>query len=246
MSESTPNQPTFVFDDLPLHWQMTRAEKYAFVSLLEYARPETAIEIGTYRGGSLQVLSKLAGRVISIDISPDCRSQLSDRFVNVEFLAGKSRDVLPGVLERIRENGESLGFVLIDGDHSADGVRDDINLVLGHVPSRPVYVVFHDSFNPDCRRGILAADWKQCPHVHYVEVDFIPGVYHFNRFDTALPRSMWGGLAVAVMLPEARAGDLTIHQSQEGLFKTVRNSSRLSPAKHFHAMLDKISRALHR
>jgi hypothetical protein len=49
----------------------------------------------------------------------------------------------------------------------------------------------------------------------------VPGVYHFEAFDTAMPRSMFGGLAVAVMRPERRVGPLIIHQCQKGLFETV-------------------------
>jgi len=225
---------------------MTRAEKYAFASLLQTASPDTAIEIGTYRGGSLQIISRAARKVYSVDISPSCRETLSADFPNVEFRTGPSREILPGVMKDIADSGESLGFVLIDGDHSAQGVRGDINLVLQHIPTRDVYIVFHDSFNPACRKGILSADWQACPYVHYVEVDYIPGVYHYDRFDTALPRSMWGGLALAVMKPEKRSGPLEIHESQKGLYKTILRGSNMSPGKHFAVFIDKLRRAFHR
>ena len=110
--------------------------------------------------------------------------------------------ILPPLLDRISGRGEELGFVLIDGDHSTEGVRSDINAILRYKPSRPLFIVFHDSFHPPCREGILTADWAACEHVHFVEIDFVPGVYHFEAFDTATPRSMFGGLAVAVMRPE--------------------------------------------
>jgi hypothetical protein len=221
MMASTPNSPTFVFDDLPLHWQMTRCEKYALASILEMANAGVAIEIGTYKGGSLQVISKRAGKVYSIDITPECRETLGGRFNNVEFITGDSTRILPGLLRKIAEAGEQLGFVLIDGNHSTEGVKSDINAVLKYVPIRPVYVVFHDSFHPPCREGILAADWGQCDYVHYVEIDFIPGVYHREAFDTARPKSMFGGLALALMRPEKRAGEITVCQSQQGLFEAV-------------------------
>jgi hypothetical protein len=226
MKTSTPNEPTFIFENLPLHWQMTRCEKYAFASLVEFAKPEVAIEIGTYQGGSLQVISKTADRVYSIDVSPDCKARLGEYFGNVEFLTGESKQRLPPLLKSIMKKNEPLGFVLIDGDHSADGVRNDINAVLQYVPIRPLYIVFHDSFHPPCRQGILAADWHLCPYIDYVEVDFIPGVYHAEAFDTAEPRSMYGGLSLAVMLPEKRTGEIKIHQSQKGLFETVFPHSR--------------------
>jgi hypothetical protein len=221
MIKSNPNEPTFLFDNLPLHWQMTRCEKYAFASLIESADPDVAIEIGTYKGGSLQVISKKAKRVYSIDTSPECKETLGEHFDNVEFLTGDSKQLLPSLLDRIRNKNESLGFVLIDGDHSAEGVLNDINAVLQYEPVRPLYIVFHDSFHPPCREGILAADWHLCPYIHYVEVDFIPGVYHYEAFDTAQPRSMYGGLSLALMLPEKRTHELIIHQSQKGLFDTI-------------------------
>ena len=55
--------------DLQIEWQMSRAEKYCFIHLLQHLKPETAIEIGTYIGGSLQVISKFSKQVYSIDIS---------------------------------------------------------------------------------------------------------------------------------------------------------------------------------
>ncbi|HUF08111.1 MAG TPA: class I SAM-dependent methyltransferase, partial [Rhodothermales bacterium] len=151
-----------------------------------------------------------------------------DHFDNVEFMTGDSTRLLPPLLERISSNKESLGFVLIDGNHSTEGVRADVNAVLKYEPIRPVYVVFHDSFHPSCRQGILSADWHLCPYVHYVEVDFIPGVYHYEAFDTARPRSMHGGLCLALMLPQERTDELVIHQSQKGLFDTVFAQSRHS------------------
>ena len=67
--ESNPNSPTFLFNDLPLHSQMTRCEKYALASILEAADPDVAIEIGRNKGGSLQMISEKARKVYSIDIS---------------------------------------------------------------------------------------------------------------------------------------------------------------------------------
>ena len=238
--KSDPNGPTFLFDDLPLHWQMTRCEKFGLASLLRAAQPEVAMEIGTYKGGSLQLISAHSEKAYSIDISPDPRDTLSDYFRNVEFLTGKSDLLVPEVLRQVRERGENLGFVLIDGDHSAPGVRSDIEAVLRHKPTTPVYVVIHDSFHPPCRKGILDASWQECPYVHYIEVDFIPGVYHLHAFDTAPPKSMFGGLAVALMRPEQRAHELTIHQSQKGLFETVLKHSCHLKSRGFRDLLRRI------
>ncbi len=128
-------------------------------------------------------------------------------------------------LQKLQVQGDALGFVLIDGNHSTEYVRADINNVLSYTPIRPLHIVFHDSFNPDCRAGILSAAWQECPYVHYVEVDFVPGVFHQESKESAQPKSMWGGLACALMLPEPRKHPLTIHQSQKGLFDVVFSAS---------------------
>lgn len=241
--KSNPNEPSFAFDHLPLHWQMTRCEKYAFNKILEHANPEIALEIGTYKGGSLQVIAKVAQKVFSLDINSKSQDALKPLFKNVEFLSGDSKTLLPTLLARLETDRAPLGFVFIDGDHSTEGVRADINAVLRFKPNRPIFVVFHDSFNPECRSGILTADWHGCPYVHYVEIDFIPGVFHFEAFDTAPARSMYGGLALALMLPEKRNFDLQIHESQRGLFEAVfKNSCHLKSNENLIVRTKKILR----
>jgi hypothetical protein len=225
---SNPNVPTFIFGDLPFHWQMTRCEKYALVSILEAADPDVAIEIGRNKGGSLQVIAKKARKVYSIDVSSEHDRRIEEKIENANLMLGDSRDVVPSLIDRIEEKGESLDFILVDGDHSTEGVRSDLNNVIRYEPDSPCYVVFHDSFHPPCREGILSADWEKSDHVHYVEVDFIPGVYHHQEFDTAQPRSMYGGLSLALLLPEKRTESLTIHQSQRGLFESTLSNSRHS------------------
>jgi hypothetical protein len=246
MITSNPNSPTFKFDDLPLEWQMTRCEKFAFNALVQEVKPSVAIEIGTYRGGSLQILSKYSDSVISIDISPDCKQSLAGRFDNVEFMTGESRSILPPLLKRLETEGKDLEFVLIDGEHTTSGVSRDINDVLTYKPSKPLYIVFHDSFNPACRAGILGAKWSECPYVHFVEVDFIPGVFHAEAFDHAEPRSMYGGLAVALLLPHKRDHPLVINQSQEGLFDVVLRKSchSTSPVAWMANILRKVFKKL--
>ncbi|WP_218933371.1 class I SAM-dependent methyltransferase [Rubripirellula lacrimiformis] len=208
-----------------MHWQMTRCEKFAFSKLIETAAPQVAIEIGTYKGGSLQTVSKFSEKVYSLDIDPDCKSQLGPLFPNVDFRTGDSKSMIADVLAEIKHSGMELGFVLIDGDHTTEGVRGDIEALFQHVPTRDVTVVFHDSFNPAVREGILSAAWQDCPFVEFVEVDFIPGVFHHQAFDTAEAGSMYGGLAVAKLSPQSRTGPVKIHQSQQGLFDVVYQSS---------------------
>lgn len=204
-----------------LHWQMTAGERFALQDLLRRLSPDVAVEIGTYMGGSLQVLSRFSREVVSVDIDPGVPGRLQGMFPNVSYRTGRSAELLPEILTSFVAAGRHVGFVLIDGDHSALGVCRDIQAVLSVAPRGRLVVLMHDSFNPDCRRGIVSADWAACPYVHAVEVDFVPGVYHESPHDTAAERSMWGGFACAVIDPVARKGQLEIRQSQQGLFRAV-------------------------
>jgi hypothetical protein len=198
-------------------WQMDPAERLALTALLDHLRPAVSVEIGSKYGGSLAVLSRYSQRVVSLDIDPEVPNRLA-RFQNVEFVIGDSRRTLPGVLGRLREQGAPLGFALVDGDHSADGVRDDCDAFLEKRPLSTLYVLMHDSSNPDVRRGILEAGWGRCPFVHAVEIDLVPG----SMKDAPLTRELWGGFALAVLEPADRVGPLTVRASGDVGYRTLR------------------------
>jgi len=214
-----------------LHSQMTTCEWMALQHILSGLRTKRAVEVGTYKGGSLQVLAHFCECVDSIDIDPSIANSLANLFCNVTFHTGSSAELLPSVLRSDGKGCEPVGFVLIDGDHSTEGVRRDINAVLSVPPSCEMVVLMHDAFNPDCRAGILSANWQLCPHVHEVEIDYIPGVYHQHAYDSAAARTMWGGFACALLKPEARQGDLVISQRQKGLFEAVLLQSSHAPQR---------------
>ncbi len=111
-------------------WEMSRAEAFALIMLLRELTPDYAIEIGTSQGGSLSVISRFAKRVYSIDIDPTCHERLGLQYPNTEFIAGHSQEILPPLLRQLQEAEHSLEFVLIDGDHSQNGVNRDIENVL--------------------------------------------------------------------------------------------------------------------
>jgi hypothetical protein len=188
-------------------WEMSPAEQTALVFLLQQLRPRAAIEIGTRFGGSLQVLSRFCRRVWSLDIDPDVPERLRGRFANVEYVIGPSEQTLPRLLVRLQASGEELGFALVDGDHSAEGVRRDLDHLLRYTPNVPFFIVMHDSFNPRCRRGIKTANWAANPYVHAVELDFVPGSVHPSP---AFRGQLWGGLALACLNPHTRQGPIEV------------------------------------
>jgi len=230
--KSNVNSPFLLEDIYPLEWHMSRNDKFCFITLLEKIKPTLAIEIGTYKGGSLQVLSHFSKKVYSIDILPEVK-ELSNHFKNVEFLTGQSQQLVPSLLSN-NEVQSNLEFVLIDGDHSSNGVKNDINHFLNFIPQKPLYIIFHDSFNPTCRKGIKASRFNSCKYVHYVELDYVGGVFNPNN----LYREMWGGLALVIMLPYQRTKELVINESQKKHFSiTYLHSIHLLKDSFFYLFL---------
>jgi hypothetical protein len=215
-SASDARERFSVHDD----WWMTDAERLALTALLSVLRPECAIEVGVYRAGSLSVLARHSKKVYALDIDPQCEALFASQFSNVQFVTGDAKDTLPQALQQIAAAGEALSFILIDADHSREGIQRDINSVLRFTPTRPLYLLMHDSFNPECRRGMIDADWSTNPHAHVVELDFVPG-----RFVTAEEpdsfREMWCGFALAVLLPERRTGPFVLHENESLAFRTA-------------------------
>lgn len=227
----------FITDPM-LDWQMSRSEKYCLINLLATLSPEISIEIGTYKGGSLQVISKYSQKVYSIDISPAPKNFLENKFKNVAFLIGDSSVLLTDIFKEIDKEDKKLGFVLIDGDHTKKGVSKDLNTILSYPHKHPFTIIMHDSFNPQCRKGIRSIDYSRYPGVEYVELDYIAGSFWHN--DTY--REMWGGFAMIRVDPSKTNSGVSINESQKGLFQQTRLASVhllkdplrfLSPLKKF-------------
>ena len=210
--------------DLDLTWQMDYCERACLIAILQNLRPEFGIEVGTFSGGSLAALSRFSQRVFSLDINPLSSQRLEGRFPNVTYAVGDSKVELPRVLEQVERLQSGPIFILVDGDHSRSGVLADLSNVLKFRPRFPTVVMCHDSFNPDCRRGMIEAPWASNPHVHLVELDFERGgIFEVTQ------GVMWGGLALAVMLPERRQVPLLIGQRHQMLFNAI---YRQSPHRH--------------
>jgi hypothetical protein len=198
-----PNVPT-------ANWQMLTAERMALTGLLARLRPRHALELGVYYGGSLSLIAQFCERAWALDIDPAVPSRFSVP-PNVDLRIGAADRLLADTLSELDAAGVALNFVLIDADHSAEGVRRDIETVIRrpNAPREPLVVAIHDSGNPGCRRGIATAGWATSPYVHGVELDFVPGqiVEHGIRDGKG---EVWGGLALAFISPHPRSGDLVV------------------------------------
>jgi hypothetical protein len=205
------------------HWQINDSERLALTALLSRHRPRCSIEVGTYRGGSLSLISQYSEMVFSIDTDPAVSENLA-YLKNVSFLTGPSFVILPLLLKELDHSGIAVDFILIDGDHSAEGVRGDLSIVLSYVPRKPLFMMLHDSFNPGCRSAMLKAEWGRSGYVDFVDLDFIPGrlVEHGGEGQG----EMWGGLALAYLTPEIRKGNLILNVSADRMYKIMNNAPR--------------------
>jgi glycosyltransferase involved in cell wall biosynthesis len=208
------------------NWQMHDSERLALTAVLVNHRPRCSIEVGTFEGGSLSLLSQYSELVFSIDVDPTVAGKFG-RFRNVSFLTGTSAAVLPLLLRELETAGLPVDFILIDGDHSRAAVKRDIESVLGYTPQGPLFAMFHDSFNPDCRSGMLEVDWNQSPYLHWVDIDFVPGriVEHPGPFRGQL----WGGLALAYFAPGRRTSPVAVNCSAAEMFRVMSEYATQSP-----------------
>jgi hypothetical protein len=175
----TPDEVAGRFSERCDGWLMTDAERLALTEWLDEIRPEVAIEVCVYRAGSLTALARTSRKVYAKDIDPVCETNFSSDFENVEFVAGNLIQTLPAMLTRLQAEYAPLGFILIEADHSRDGNWRNIESILQIVPDHPLYVLMHDSFNPECHRGMREAHWSVIPYVQLVELDLV-----FDQFVT--------------------------------------------------------------
>ena len=191
-------------------WQMMQWERVGLAGVLATVRPKGALEIGVFHGGSLGLISRYAEHVIGIDLDEAVLQRVHPPR-NATLRIGASKDLIPQALAEF-ESRMPLNFVLVDGDHSREGVRRDLELLLAYLPSEPLVILMHDSANAETRGGILAVDWLANHYVKFVDCDFVPGqiIEHTVEGTRA---EIWGGLALAYLDPRPRVGLPEIRQS---------------------------------
>ena len=95
-----------------------------------------------------------------------------------------------------------MDFVLVDGDHSADGVRQDLEHLLASDALQRSVILIHDTCNDEVRRGPVTARLASVRRVRYVDLDFVAG--HLSRGDP-YHHELWGGLGLALVTSKRAA-----------------------------------------
>jgi hypothetical protein len=178
----------------PSPWQMTFGERAALEGILAQMRPATAIEIGTAEGGSLQRIAHHSDRVHSFDlVAPQPEAAA---LKNVTFHTGDSHLLLPELLGRLAAERINVDFVLVDGDHSADGAERDLRDLLVSDAIRRTVIVLHDTINDLVREGFRRIDYASERKVVYADLDVVGG--HLG-YGGPFHHELWGGLGIIVV-----------------------------------------------
>jgi len=181
-------------------WQMSFGERAALEGLLAQLRPRLSIEIGTAEGGSLARIAAHSEVTHSFDLVAPHESVRT--LPGVTIHTGDNHELLPRLLGELSEASENVDFVLVDGDHSTEGVRRDVEDLLESPAIARTLIVMHDTMNEVVRAGLEQVSYGAYPKVAYVDLDFVAG-YMFR--EPSLKHELWGGLGL-VVVDSARAG----------------------------------------
>ena len=191
-------------------WLMSAREKLTLIGLLHCLKPSRVIEFGYHRGGATKWLSQFSEKVITVDVN-EFVSDAPNLFQNVEAWNCPTLEAI----EKIKGDNLYYDLAIIDADHSRKAVAKDVAGLLGHAD----IILMHDSFNPECRKGMLDSLSKQRTHAYYL--DFISAV---NKHD-----GLWGGLAIA--WKSEKPGSYSEFERECSPFTplAIQNSLRISP-----------------
>jgi len=181
-------------------WQMTLGERAALEGLLARLKPALAIEIGTAEGGSTRCLGRHCAEIHSFDLTHP--AGLADELPMLTTHTGDSHELLPAFLERLTAAGRRVDFVLVDGDHIAEGVRRDVEDLLASPAVDGAAIVLHDAANDEVRAGLRAAGLDTHPSVAYLDLDFVAG--HLSAPGRPYEGQLWGGLGLVIADAAAR------------------------------------------
>jgi hypothetical protein len=212
---------------------MSFGERAALEGMLAQLRPELSIEIGTAEGGSLSRIAGHSEEVHALDLAPPPDGVPA----NVEMHVGDSRQILPELLERLAAEGRNVDFALVDGDHTAAGVRTDLTNLLASPAVGRTVILMHDTMNETTRAGILSVPFADFAKVRYVEIDLLAG---YMGAEGPFEGQLWGGFGLVLVdeqadpgIPGGLDGDPRYHDAHT----MIERAGRGSPAAALRRLL---------
>jgi hypothetical protein len=191
-------------------WLMSAREKLGLIGLLHCLKPKKVLELGYHRGGATKWLSQFSEQVITVDVN-EFVSNAPNLFHNVEAWNCPTLEAT----SRIKKENLFFDLAIIDADHSRQAVYADINGIINHSD----IILMHDSFNPECRKGMIDALKNQKSHAYYL--DFIPSV---SKND-----GLWGGLAIAWKSETPGQAKEFVKEMSSFAPVAIQNSFRIEP-----------------
>lgn len=173
---------------------MTRAERLLIYTMTFTLRPLRYLEIGTLKGGSALLVNAALNalgsdcKMVCVDpnpqISPEHWELLKPR---TTLLKGYSPQILPQAVEAA---GGLFDLVLIDGDHTYQGLMRDAEGILPHVADG-AYILFHDSLFVEVAKGLR--DFANKYHTQLVDFGTLTREVTTQQRENDTP-VQWGGL----------------------------------------------------
>jgi predicted O-methyltransferase YrrM len=138
--------------------EMSIPERLFLYALVRGSRPERALEIGSYKGGSAAIICAAMqdnqhGRLIGVDPKPRITVPEGAFHGRFRLIPRPSPEAI-GLAWAVA--GGPFDFVLIDGLHIYDQVKEDIAGCLPHLADG-AYLLFHDAFHHGVSEAIREA-----------------------------------------------------------------------------------------
>lgn len=151
---STPERLGAIYD---YPSDMCEADKIMLYALVRGLRPRHAIEIGSRWGGSAKIITNAMqdnnhGKLVGID--PEISAfRVSKKELHGRFTLhnGYSPQATPDAVKIL--NTDKIDFVFIDGLHTHDAVKADLEGVLPYLADG-AYVLLHDGFHQGINKAI--------------------------------------------------------------------------------------------
>ena len=171
---------------------MSLGERAAVEGVLSQLKPALAIEVGSMEGACLRRIAAHAGEAHSFDLEPPSLPMPG----NVVLHTGDSHVLLPEFLERLAGEGRNVDFVMVDGDHTPEGVRRDVEDLLNSPAVSRSTILIHDTANERVREGLDRVRFGAWPKVFDVDLDWLPGRLFAERL---LRNELWYGLGLVAV-----------------------------------------------